>query len=75
VADPSLADLDRCSHGRHRADPCIGCPEGQSLGNPLLHPGQHIGYTYSADFIVVPEDMTDRTDPKKWRVSRDDYSS
>ena len=49
---PTVADLDRCPHGRHRGDTCAGhkgprggaifergCLGGYSLGNPWPHTG------------------------------------
>lgn len=50
-----LAALDRCEHGRHKADNCNGCPGGQSTGNLFLAPGQRIGTTLYGDPIIVPE--------------------
>jgi len=32
----TAVDLDRCEHGRHSIDSCLGCPGGQSLGNPFV---------------------------------------
>lgn len=34
--DWSVADLDRCEHGRHSLDACDGCPGGKSTGNLYL---------------------------------------
>lgn len=53
--EPVLAALDRCEHGRHKADNCWNCPDGQSTGNLFLEPGQRIGTTLYGDAIVVPE--------------------
>lgn len=50
-----LSALDRCEHGRHKADNCNSCPRGQSTGNLFLTPGQRIGTTLYGDPIVVPE--------------------
>jgi hypothetical protein len=61
-----LADLDRCQHGRHAADRCDGCG-GQSSGNPLLPPGQHIGHGLRGDPIYVPP-TADRWKPEAWRT-------
>jgi len=47
MGEPKLADLDRCVHGRHLADPCFGCPDGQSAGNPYLFDGRRIGTDYA----------------------------
>lgn len=53
-----LLDLDRCEHGRHEGDDCVGC-EGPSRGNPVIgmwH-GWHerrIGTTYGPAPIFVP---------------------
>ncbi len=51
---PTLADLDRCPHGRHAADPCLSCPDGQSSGNPYLTPGQRIGTSLYGDPLHAP---------------------
>jgi hypothetical protein len=61
-----IADLDRCPHGRHQADPCFGCEGGWSRGNPLLCPGQVIGYSIDGSQIVVPPKES-RRDPAAWR--------
>ncbi|HEY6797030.1 MAG TPA: hypothetical protein VI248_20345 [Kineosporiaceae bacterium] len=55
MAETTLADLDRCPHGRHRGDPCVGhrgpglfhggCQGGLSLGNPWPDGGDRIGTT------------------------------
>lgn len=50
-----LAALDRCEHGRHKADNCNGCPGGQSTGNLFLTPGQRIGTTLYGHPIIVPD--------------------
>jgi len=49
----NLGDLDRCVHGRHLADPCFGCPGGQSTGNRCLDEGQVIGHNVYGTPIVV----------------------
>lgn len=61
---PSIQDLDRCPHGRHRGDTCAGhygggvfergCHGGFSLGNPWPHTGggARIGTTYSGTPIL-----------------------
>lgn len=46
-------DLDRCQHGRHRKDPCFGCPGGQSTGNLCLEEGQVLGHNVYGVPIVV----------------------
>ncbi len=70
-----LADLDRCSHGRHRGDTCAGydptrprsgCPGGISLGNPWLRPGAPIGYDYGGRVYVLPEQPHTSGDPSAW---------
>ncbi|MCU1617395.1 MAG: hypothetical protein JWO98_4935 [Frankiales bacterium] len=61
-----LADLDRCDHGRHAADPCGSCG-GQSAGNQLLPPGRHIGHGVHANPIYVPQ-PADRWKPEAWRT-------
>ena len=38
MTDWSPADLDRCEHGRHAIDLCVGCPHGRSTGNLFLLP-------------------------------------
>lgn len=65
-----LADLDRCQHGRHTADPCGSCPQGQSAGNPHLTVGQQIGYGIHGDPIYVPH-PDDRWVPEAWRPRPD----
>ena len=52
---PELADLDRCEHGRHAIDPCVGCPGGWSTGNLYLEPGARIGTTLYGQPILAPE--------------------
>jgi len=54
VRAAELADLDRCAHGRHAADPCAACPGGQSTGNLYLTPGQRIGTTLYGEPITAP---------------------
>ena len=64
---PLLAALDRCEHGRHRADPCFSCPDGQSTGNLFLLPGTRIGTNLYGTPIVVPEqDDHQRGNPANW---------
>lgn len=60
-----LLDLDRCEHGRHDGDRCFSCPTGWSGGNPLLRPGQQIGYGLDGVAIVVPS-RTDKYNPANW---------
>lgn len=60
-----LVDLDRCDHGRHHGDPCFGCPEGMSAGNPHMSPGQIIGYGLDGVLIVVPG-RADKHRPEAW---------
>lgn len=62
-----LMDLDRCEHGRHAADRCFGCPDGQSTGNLLLPPGTRIGTDVYGQPIVVPP-VDQRRNPKAWRT-------
>ena len=59
-----LAALDRCIHGRHRADNCYGCPDGWSAGNLFLSPGQRVGTTLYGDPIIVPDH--DRGRSENW---------
>lgn len=49
-----VSALDRCEHGRHRKDPCFGCPEGWSTGNLFLKPGQRIGTALHGYAIFWP---------------------
>lgn len=64
-----LTDLDRCMHGRHRADPCLSCPDGQSAGNPQLPPpGAVVGYDRAGRVYVVPPVGRSFADPDAWRV-------
>lgn len=60
-----VADLDRCVHGRHQGDPCGSCGS-LSLGNPVLTPGDVIGYGLYGDPIVMP-DREHKHDPAAWR--------
>lgn len=53
MSTPSLADLDRCEHGRHSLDPCYGCPDGWSTGNLFLVDGQRIGTDLGGQPIIV----------------------
>ncbi|GAB3910641.1 hypothetical protein [Microbispora bryophytorum] len=62
-----LMDLDRCEHGRHAADSCSHCPDGQSTGNLLLPPGTVIGTGRRSTKIVVPSPDR-RRDPTAWRT-------
>jgi hypothetical protein len=69
--DPALwqqliLDLDRCQHGRHSADPCFGCPDGQSTGNLLIPPGTLIGTGLHGWIVVPPNEQ--RYEPAAWRV-------
>jgi hypothetical protein len=64
-----VTDLDRCEHGRHCIDECVGCPGGQSTGNLLLQPGQLIGHNMYGYKIVVPTNPIDRGDARKWTVA------
>lgn len=63
-----LLDLDRCAHGRHSVDNCIGCDGGQSTGNLLLPPGMLIGHSQGGSPIVVPEPSV-RYDWTAWRTA------
>lgn len=51
----SLADLDRCEHGRHAVDPCFSCPDGWSTGNLFLRDGQRIGTNHGGDPVVIEQ--------------------
>lgn len=53
MSEPSLADLDRCEHGRHAVDNCLSCPDGWSTGNGYLEPNQRIGTTLGGEPITV----------------------
>lgn len=64
-----LLDLDRCEHGRHRADTCHGCPGGRSAGNTHAPPGARIGTTIDGRPIVVPADRADRHAWRAWAPS------
>lgn len=62
-----LAALDRCEHGRHAADSCYSCPEGQSTGNLFLLPGTRIGTTLGGQAIIAPENADhQRSDMRNW---------
>lgn len=63
-----FADLDRCQHGRHAADPCFSCPGGRSAGNRFLRPGQRVGTTVHGAPLCVPQ-AGDLRDPQVWRGS------
>jgi hypothetical protein len=52
---PRLDDLDRCVHGRHASDTCVGCPGGWSAGNLYLTPRTRIGTTLAGEQILAPE--------------------
>lgn len=67
---PELAALDRCVHGRHRQDSCLGCPGRQSEGNQFLQPGQRIGTTLYGDPIIVPE-QHERGHSENWVAQRE----
>lgn len=63
-----LADLDRCMHGRHRADSCFDCPDGRSAGNHHLPvAGAVVGYDYAARPYAVPAEGRSFSDPEAWR--------
>jgi len=49
----SLSDLDRCEHGRHSIDHCLGCPDGYSTGNLFLTNGQRIGTDHGGEPIYA----------------------
>jgi hypothetical protein len=67
MTDPLLAALDRCEHGRHRADRCFDCPDQWSTGNLFLPPGTRIGTNLYGDPIVAPEqDNHERGQPANW---------
>lgn len=67
-----LLDLDRCQHGRHAADPCFGCPDGQSAGNQLIPPGTLIGTTVGGRHRIVVPDPAQRYEPSAWIVPTTD---
>lgn len=63
MSTPSLADLDRCEHGRHAEDPCFSCPDGWSTGNLFLNDGQRIGTDlYGNPIVAVRERRAEKTD-------------
>jgi len=62
-----VADLDRCRHGRHQGEACVGCVSGISEGNPDAPPGSALGYGMRGDRIVVP-DRDHKHDPAAWRA-------
>lgn len=65
-----LSDLDRCEHGRHRADPCFDCPGGWSAGNAAFPPpGSVIGHDLTGGRYVVPAEGRSFGDPQAWRPS------
>jgi hypothetical protein len=66
--NPTLSALDRCEHGRHAQDQCIGCG-GQSTGNLFLQPGQRIGTNLGGEPIIVPILMGERRNPARWTES------
>lgn len=45
----------KSEHGRHRADNCFDCPNGQSAGNLFLPPGTRIGTNLYGQPIIAPE--------------------
>lgn len=60
----TLSDLDRCVHGRHSIDRCLGCPDGVSTGNLFLRNGQRIGTDHGGEPIYVQTDrVADRQEP------------
>lgn len=63
-----LLDLDRCEHGRHEGDACIGCG-GPSVGNNLINPGEVIGFGRDGTLIVMPG-RDAKFDPDAWRRPR-----
>jgi hypothetical protein len=60
-----LLDLDRCEHGRHEGDVCLGCG-GPSVGNTLICPGETIGFGLDGGYIVMPSHC-DKYEPEAWR--------
>lgn len=80
--DMFIADLDRCEHGRHVADRCFGCPDG-NRGNPLMRGEERrletgeliLAYSVGGSFMYVlvrPEDHVPGTYPvRKIRVERE----
>jgi hypothetical protein len=56
----SLSDLDRCLHGRHSIDGCLGCPNGQSTGNLFLRNGQRIGTDHGGEPIYAVTERPER---------------
>jgi len=61
-----LMELDRCPHGRHQDDPCYGCPEGISAGNPHMRTNEVIGYNRSGGTYVMPG-RNEKHDPVSWK--------
>lgn len=53
-----VQDLDRCVHGRHELDPCIGCRNetgNVNDGNPYLDVA--IGVTVRGSHVLRPRDL------------------
>ena len=49
-----VVDLDRNENGRHEGDADIGTPGGISRGNPLIRPGEVLGYAVGGRPYVMP---------------------
>lgn len=60
-----LADLDRCTHGRHHGDPCADCG-GYSSGNLYIKEGDRLGTGKAGEALVVPHRVY-LPDAKEWR--------
>jgi hypothetical protein len=55
----TMADLDRCVHGRHSIDDCLMCPGGWSWGNPYAGAKSgRVGTNYAGNPLYV-EDVAD----------------
>lgn len=88
MAEATLADLDRCPHGRHRGDTCAGhrgpglfrggCHGGLSLGNPwpMTGGGDRIGTTLGGVPILqadLPAEGRPRWIRSRFHANLDDY--
>ena len=61
-----LQDMDRCPHGRHQGERCLGCPGGRSPGNEVIPADRMIGHTVHGYPIRVPEDPMHLRYPQHW---------
>ncbi|MFZ4206799.1 hypothetical protein ACOZE4_18375 [Streptomyces griseoincarnatus] len=64
-----LADLDRCAHGRHEGDPCVGAEcDGTSRGNPYIGPDRVIGYSRYGRPLFLPARPL-KHEPAAWHTA------